>query len=93
MTPEADIYIQPLNNKTFSTAKKEQYTCGDDFCQKKLKNARARIKAREERKFYTKNCLICKSEFVTTQPRKLNCKDECIREYKNNKKEKLQNEK
>ena len=35
-------------NKTFSTAKKEQYTCGDDFCQKKLKNARARIKAREE---------------------------------------------
>ena len=55
--------------------------------------ARARIKAREERKFYTKNCLICKSEFVTTQPRKLNCKDECIREYKNNKKEKLQNEK
>ena len=56
-------------------------------------NARARIKAREERKFYTKNCLICKSEFVTTQPRKLNCKDECIREYKNNKKKKLQNEK
>ena len=80
-------------NKSFLTAKKEQYTCGDDFCQKKLKNARARIKAREERKFYTKNCLVCKSEFVTTQPRKLNCKDECIREYKNNKKEKLQNEK
>ena len=41
-------------NKTFSTAKKEQYTCGDDFCQKKLKNARARIKAREERKLIAK---------------------------------------
>lgn len=69
-------------SKPFSTAKKEQVTCGDDFCQKKLKNARARIEARETRKFYTKICLVCKTEFITTHPRKLNCKAECIQEYR-----------